>query len=234
MEPTLSVFEASRNAVASSLQNILERFITFIPVLIGALVILIIGWLIAVAVGNLVARLLKAVKFNELFDRISGFRSALHKAGMELNAPAFVGGIVKWLIIIITLLAASDILGLSGVSLFLNQIIAYIPNIVVAAVMIFAGIMFGNFVQKITKASAETARIPHSGAAAAVAKWAIYVFTFVATLMQLGVAEALLQTLVTGLVAMIAIAGGLSFGLGGKDIATRILEHLKRDVTNRK
>lgn len=233
MEPTISVFEAVKNAVVSSLQTILERFLGFLPVLIGAILVLIIGWIIAVAVGNLVARVLKAVKLNNLFEKMTGFRSALHKAGMELDAAKFVGEVVKWLLIIVTLIATSDILGLMGVSLFLNQVIAYVPNIVVAAVMIIAGILFANFVQKITKASAETAGVPHSATAAAVAKWAILVFTFIATLMQLGVAEGLLQTLVTGFVAMLAIAGGLAFGLGGKDAAQKVLSHLEKDVTDR-
>lgn len=230
---TLSVFEVSRNAVMISLQDLWVRFFGYLPVLIGAILVLIIGWLIAVAVGNLVTRILKAVKLNDVFDKISGLRSSLHKAGMELNAASFVGAVVKWFIIIVTLMATSDILGLAGVSLFLNQVIAYIPNIVVAAVMVIVGTLFANFVQKITKASAETARLPHSNGAAAVAKWAILVFTFIATLVQLGVAEVLLQTLFTGFVAMLAIAGGVSFGLGGKTTAEKVLRHLEKDVTER-
>jgi len=231
---TLSVFEASRNAIMISLQDLWVRFFGFIPVLIGAIIVLVIGWLVAVTVGNLVARVLKTVKLNEVFEKISGLRSSLQKAGMELNASLFVGAVVKWFIIIVTLMATSDILGLAGVSLFLNQIIAYVPNIAVAAVMIIAGTLFANFVQKITRASAATAHLPHSNGAAAIAKWAILVFTFIATLVQLGVAEVLLQTLFTGFVAMLAIAGGISFGLGGKNTAEKVLKHLEDDVTQNK
>jgi hypothetical protein len=231
---TLSVFEASRNAVMISLQDLWVRFFGFLPVLIGAILVLIIGWLVAVAVGNLVTRVLKVAKLNDVFDKISGLRSSLQKAGMELNAALFVGAVVKWFIIIVTLMATSDILGLAGVTLFLNQIIAYLPNVVVAAVMVIAGILFANFVQKITRASAETAKLPHSSAAAAVVKWAVLVFTFIATLVQLGIAEVLLQTLFTGFVAMLAIAGGISFGLGGKNSAEKVLKHMENDVNQMK
>lgn len=230
----ISVFETSRIAIMSSLEQMWVRFFGFLPVLIGAVLVFVIGWVIAVAVGNLVTKVLKAVKLNEVFDKISGLRSSLHKAGIELNAAGFVGGVVKWFLFIVTLLASSDILGLTGVSLFLNQVISYLPNIIVAAVMVIAGIIFGNFIQKITQASGETARLPHSSAAGAVAKWAIYVFTFIATLVQLGVAEVLLQTLFTGFVAMIAIAGGIAFGLGGKNTAERVLGHLENDVKSGK
>lgn len=231
---TLSVFEASRNAVIISLQDLWIRFFGFLPVLIGAILVLIIGWLVAVAVGNLVTRVLKTAKLNDVFDKISGLRSSLQKAGMELNASSFVGAVVKWFIIIVTLMATSDILGLAGVSLFLNQIIAYVPNIVVATIMVITGTLFANFVQKITRVSAETANLPHSSGAAVIAKWAILVFTFIATLVQLGVAEVLLQTLFTGFIAMLAIAGGIAFGLGGKNTAEKVLEHLEDDVTQRK
>lgn len=230
---TLSVFEASRNAIMISLQDLWIRFFGFLPVLIGAILVLIIGWLVAVAVGNLVTRVLKAAKLNDVFDKISGLRSSLQKAGMELNAALFVGAVVKWFIIIVTLMATSDILGLAGVSLFLNQIIAYVPNIVVAAVMVIAGIIFANFVQKLTRASTETAGLPHSNVASAVAKWAILIFTFIAMLVQLGIAEVLLQTLFTGFVAALAIAGGISFGLGGKTTAEKILKHMENDISKR-
>ncbi len=228
-----SVLEASRVAVMGSVQDVWVKFITFLPLLVGAILVFIIGWIIAVAVGNLVKQILKALKVNEVFDRITGLRTAMHRAGIELNAAGFVGGIVKWFLIIVSLLAATDILGLTGVSVFLNQVIAYIPNIVVAAIMVIAGTLFANFAQRITKASAETANMPHGSGAAAIAKWAVLVFTFIATLVQLGIAPELLQTLFTGFVAMLAIAGGVSFGLGGKNFAERVLGHIERDVQNR-
>lgn len=233
MPESTSVLEASSAAVVNSLQDVWVRFITFLPLLVGAILVLVIGWIIAVAVGNLVKHALKALKINDVFDRITGLKSAVQRAGFELNVAGFVGGIVKWFLIIVSLLAATDILGLTGVSVFLNQVVAYIPNIVVATVMIIAGTIFANFVQKIAKASAETAKLPHGSGAAAIVKWAVLIFTFLAALIQLGIAPELLQTLFTGFVALLAIAGGIAFGLGGKNVAERALGHLERDIQNR-
>lgn len=229
----MSVLEVSQVAVTNSLEDLWIRFAGFLPVLLGALLVFIIGWVIAVAVGKLIERILKAVKINDAFDRISGLRAAMHRAGLELNVAGFIGGLIKWFLLIVALLAASDILGLTGVSLFLNQVIAYLPNIVVAALIVVIGILFGNFVHRVTKASTEAVNMPHGAAAAAVVKWAIYVFTFLATIVQLGIAEVLVQTLFTGFVAMLAIAGGLAFGLGGRDLAEKVLQHIEKDVTSR-
>ncbi len=228
-----SVLEVSQYAIANSLGGLWERFIGFLPTLVAALVVFIIGWTIAVAVGNLIVRILNAVKVNDAFDRIAGLRAAMHHAGLELNAAGFVGALVKWFIVIVTLLTTADILNLTGVGLFLNDVIAYLPNIVVAALIIIIGVMFGNFVHRAIKASLGAAQMPHGTAAAAVGKWAIYVFAFLATLAQLQIATPLIQTLFTAFAAMLAIAGGLAFGLGGKDIAQKILGHLERDITDR-
>lgn len=230
----MTMLETLQQAIAVSLQDLWFRFIAFLPQLLGAIVVFIIGWIIAVSVGNLIERLLKSVRVNDAFDKISGLRSAMHRAGMELNIAAFVGSLIKWFLIIVSLLAAADILNLEGISLFLNQVIAYIPNIVVAAVIVVAGILFGNFVSRVTRVSIDAANMPHGQAAAAVVKWAVYVFTFLATLVQLQIAEALIQTFFTAFMAMLAIAGGLAFGLGGKDLAQKILGQLERDVTERK
>lgn len=230
----MSILEISQIAIGNALQDLWFRFLGFLPLFLGALLVFIIGWIIAIAVGNLAERILKALKVNDAFDRIAGLRAAMHRAGLELNVAGFVGGLVKWFLLIVALLAASDILGLAGVSAFLNRVIAYLPNIVVAALIVVIGILFGNFVSRVTKAAAEAAKMPHGNTAAAVVKWAIYVFTFLATLLQLQIAEVLIQTLFTAFAAMLAIAGGLAFGLGGKDLAQRILGHMEKDVSERK
>lgn len=233
MNEQLTVLEVSQQAIERSLVDLWERFIGFLPILLGAVVVFVIGWIIAVAVDNLVERLLRTLKVNEAFDRISGLRAAMQRAGMDLNVAGFVGGIVKWFLLIVALLAASDILGLAGVSLFLNRVIAYLPNIVVASLIVVMGVVFGNFVQRVAKGSLEAARLPHGQMAAVVAKWAIYVFTFFATMLQLQIAEGLIQPLFIAFAAMIAIAGGLAFGLGGKDLGEKILRHLEKDLTDR-
>lgn len=170
---------------------------------------------------------------NDAFERIGTLRRAFQRAGIKLDVARFIGALVKWFLIIVFLLAASNILGLHGVSQFLNEIILYVPNIIVAAVIIVAGVLLGNFIQRATQASIETAKIGHSRAVGTIAKWAVYVFVLIAALIQLGIATELLETLVMGFVAMIAIAGGLAFGLGGRDFAQAILNRIKNDIRQR-
>lgn len=229
----MTIWELSQQAVIQSLADLWLRFIGFLPVFLGALIVFVVGWLVAVAVGQLIQRLLELIRLNEPFDRITGFRAAVERAGLDVNIPKFFGELVKWFLFIVALLATADILGLQAVAEFLNQVIAYIPNIVVAAVILVAGVIFANFVGRVTKASVEAATLPHGRGTAAIAKWAVIIFAFLAALLQLQVAETLIQTLFMAFAAMVAIAGGLAFGFGGKDLATKILKHLEKDVTDK-
>lgn len=230
----MTVLELSQQAIAQSLVDLWLRFAGFLPTLLGALIVFIAGWFVAMAVGQFVQRILQLVRLNEPFERITGLRSALQRAGLELNVPKFIGGLVKWFLYIVTLLATADILGLDAVADFLNRVVAYVPNVVVAAIILVAGIIFGNFVARTTRASISAANLPHGSAVSAIARWAVLIFTFLAAILQLGVAEVLIQTLFTAFAAMLAIAGGLAFGFGGKDLATKILAHLEDDLANRR
>lgn len=229
----MTILEVAQLAIAESLGELWIRFVGFLPTLLGALIVFIVGWMIAIGIGRLVQRILELVRLNEPFEKIAGLRSTLQRAGLALNIPKFLGGLVKWFLFIVALLATANILGLDDVAEFLNGIIAYLPNVVVAAVILVAGVMLGNFVGRVTKASIEAARFPHGGSTSAIAKWAVVIFSFLAALVQLRVAEVLVQTFFTAFSAMIAIAGGLAFGLGGKDLATRILNHLESDATDK-
>lgn len=233
-EQTQTILALVQDSVARSLLDLWERFVTFVPVLIGAVLVFVIGWIIAVAIGNLVTRILKAIHVNDAFERIAGLRSGLHRAGLELNVSGFIGGLVRWFLIIVSLLAASDILGLQAVSKFFYDVIQYIPNIVVASLMVVIGVIAGSFAHRVVNASVATARFPHGRKAAALAKWSVYVFSSIAALSQLGVFQVIIQPALIGFFAMIAIAGGISFGLGGKEIAEKILAHLQKDISEHK
>lgn len=229
----MTIWEVMQEAIVGSLSDLWARFIGYLPTLIGALIVFIAGWLIAIGIGQLVQRILELVRLNEPFERITGFRATIERAGLDLNIPKFIGALIKWFLYIVTLLATADILGLEAVAEFLNRIIAYLPNVVVAAVILIAGVIFGGFVSRVTKASIDAAHLRHSAIVSGIAKWSIVVFSFLAALAQLGIAEGLVQTLFTAFVAMVALAGGLAFGLGGKDLASRVLKNLESDVTER-
>ena len=217
-------------AITVSLLSLWERFINFLPTLVGALLVFIAGWIVAVALGKAVEHIVKLVKIDDVVEK-AGTKSRLRKAGVELNIAKFFGGLVKWFLVLVFLMAATDILRLTQVTSFLNSIVLYLPNVVVAAVILAVAFLVGNLVYAIVRGSTKVAGIVSATLLATVAKWAIVIFGFLAALIQLGVASSLINTLFIGLVAMLALAGGLAFGLGGKDEAASILKKLRREIT---
>lgn len=222
------------DAIIGSLSGLWLDFISFIPNLIAALVVFFIGWAIAVAVGRLVEKLLVILRINQAFDNIKGLKNAAARASLKINIPLLFGEIVKWFLIVVFLLASTDILGLEDVAAFLRQVLSYIPNVVVAALILVIATVLANFVYRTVQASVNAAGFSSGSAVATLAKWSIIIFAVMAALSQLNVAVALIQTLLTALFAMLALAGGLAFGLGGKELAASWLKKIESDILGNK
>lgn len=231
---TDTIGTTTSDAVVGSLSDMWTQFAAFLPNLIAALIVFFVGWAISIAAGRLVEKLLAVLRINQAFERLGGLKAAVERAGLRLNISLLVGEIVKWFLIIVTLLAATDILGLNEISGFLTAVLFYIPNVVVAALILIIAVVLSNFVYRTVEASITAAGFGSATIAAAVSKWAIIIFAVLAALIQLNVAVALIQTIVTAFFAMLALAGGLAFGLGGKELATRWLKRLENDLTGRK
>jgi hypothetical protein len=214
------------NVLLMSLQNLWIGVISFVPALILAIVIFLIGWLIASLIGKAVAHLISLLKLDSLLAR-TGVDATLSRAGFRLNSGAFIGGLVKWFIILVFLVASLDILGLTEVTLFLRQVVlVYLPNVIVAAFILLAGSVLADLANKVVRGGAAAANAKDSNFLGSVSKWAIWIFTILIALSQLGIASQLIQILFIGVVAMMAIAGGLAFGLGGKEHASRALDRV--------
>jgi len=218
------------NITVTSLQEVWSGFIGFLPSLIGALIVLILGWIVAIAVGRLISQILKAFRLDSAFDRV-GVKKSLKKAGYKFSASEACGNLVKWFLIIVFVMAASDIVGLSQISRFLREIAFYLPQVIIAAVILLAGVLIANLLSNLIRASVRAAGLLSGDFLAGVARWTVYVFTVFAVLDQLGVARAMMNTLLTGFVALLAIAGGLAFGLGGRDIAADALKKMRDELT---
>jgi len=223
--------ETWSEVLALSFQKLWLGLIDFLPKLFLSVIILCVGWIIAITLDKAVSRIIRILKIDKALQGL-GIEKYLEKAGFRLDVGAFIGGLVKWFIIIGFLVAALDVLGLNQVNTFLQEILAYLPNVIVAAFILVAAALIANAVQKIVVGSARGAGLPSARFLSGIAKWAIWVFALLAALYQLGIAGPFLQTLFTGFVAMIVIAGGLAFGLGGKEVAARYLEKLRQDISN--
>jgi small-conductance mechanosensitive channel len=210
-----------------SLQSLWHGFLVFIPKLIGAIIVFLIGWFISIGIGKLIAEILKRLKFNRLFEK-GVWKEALEKAEFKVDASEFIGAIIKWILVIVFLLAAVEILGLVQFADFLNNVLKYLPNVIVAVLIFVVAVIIAEFVEKIVRAAVEGVKVGYGQIVGIIAKWSIWIFAILAILIQLKIATQLILTLFTGLVAMIALAGGIAFGLGGKEVAGGILENLKK------
>ena len=216
-----------------SFQQLWGGVVVFVPKLIIALVVFIIGWIIAVALGKVVEQIIKALKVDTALKSL-GMEEPISRAGMKLDSGAFIGALVRWFFILVFVLAAFDVLGLSQVTEFLRSVVlAYIPQVIVAALILVAAALLAETVNNVVQGSARAAHLPSAGFLGGVAKWSIWIFAILAALFQLGIAGPFVQTIFTAFVAMVALAGGLAFGLGGKEAASRYLEKLRSDISNR-
>lgn len=226
------VVQSWADVLVSSFQTIWGGFIGFLPKFLGAIIVFLVGLIIANGLGALVAQLINAIKLDKLLEKV-GVGKFFERAGWKLNSGKFFGEIVKWFFIIVFLLAVADILQLYGLTAFLRDILLYIPNIVIAVLIMLAAVLLGNFLRGLVLGGAKGAKLYSSKAVATITWWAVLVFGFFAALLQLGVAVSIVNAVITGTIAMLAIAGGISFGLGGKDYASYLIEKFRDRVEER-
>jgi len=210
-----------------ALQNAWQGLIVdFLPKFAVGLAVFIIGWLIASALGKITARILKKINLDALFQK-SGWKIALESADIKVNPSEFFGAIVKWILVIIFLQIFVEILGLAAFAGFLARVLEWLPNVVVAAAIFIVSIIVADILEKVIKLSARKLEIQYSQLLGAIVRGAIYTFAAMAMLLQLGVAAAIIDTLITGFVGMFALAFGLAFGLGGKEAAADAIRGVK-------
>ena len=220
------------DVIRFTLQNLWTGFVMFLPNFLGALVIFFVGLVIAAGLSKIVEKLVDALKLDRLLEQF-GLGKILERADLRLDSGRFIGVLVQWFFIVVTLLAVSDILKLEAFSDFLSQVLLYVPNIIIAVLIMLAGVVMAAFLAKLVRASVLAARLHSAHFLGALTKWSVLVFAFLAALSQLGIAGALVNTLIMGFGAMLALAGGLAFGLGGRDVAAAWLEKLRSEVSNR-
>lgn len=209
----------------NSLNNGLTIIATFVPKFIAGLVILLIGIIVASILKQVVLEVFKALKVEAFLKKYG-----VPEAKEEFSWSNILAEIIRWFVIIIFLIPTAEVWGLPQIITVLNSILMYLPNVFVAAVIVLVGMVFARLAHDIVLASTRGVSPDASSAIASLTKWAIIVFVFLAVLTQLGVAADMIRILFTGFVAMIAIAGGIAFGLGGKDTATNVLDAIKKKL----
>jgi hypothetical protein len=209
------------DAVMVSVTEALQNFLGFLPALIGAILILVLGWIISGLLAGLVERGLKMIGF-ERAAQSTGISGFIQRSGSSWTASAIVAEIVKWFIRLIAIQAAASVLGLEQISQIINAIVLWLPNLVVAIAIVVIGALIARFVSGLVRGSTSQMGFTNPELLASVAYYAIMVFAVIAAVDQLGIAETVVNTLFIGLVALVVLAAGLAFGLGGQQTAAQI------------
>ncbi len=217
------------DVLISSLQSLWGDVISFLPNLLGALIIFTIGLVVASGLASLTERLVTFLRFDKLLKQM-GVDDIFERANIKLNSGKFFAAIVYWFLVIAFLLAASDILAFFALSSFLNDVLLYIPNIIIAALIMLAAFILGNFLRGLVRASVKGAGLHSAKFLGSLTWWSVVIFGLLSALTQLGIATSIINTVITGVIAMFAIAGGIAFGLGGKEYAAHLLTRLREST----
>jgi hypothetical protein len=208
-----------------SLNQGLYAAVAFLPNLIVGIVVLLIGVVIASFIKQLVIKLLLGIHA----DKYIGKYTILATEG-GFGWTEIIAEIVRWFVIILFLIPAADIWQLPQFATLLNTVLLYLPNVFVAAIIAVVGLVLAKLAGEVVAASTKSFGKDVSRTVSSTVRVAITIFVILAVLNQLGVAQDLVRILFTGFVAMIALAGGIAFGLGGKDFAKALLDKLQKKL----
>lgn len=200
--------------------------IAFLPYVVIAIVVFFAGWVAGIILGRAVEHLVSVLRVDRALHK-AGFDTLSERAGVHISIAKFFGGIIKWLVIVAFTIASAEILGLSQVTQLLRDILVYIPQVIIAAVILVIAMILGDFVSRLVSHSVKATGM-NGEFAAQMAKWAIIIVGGVfPALTQLRIAQGLVEVLFTGVVFALSLALGLSFGLGGRDAAAQAIEKMK-------
>ncbi|MEN9881198.1 MAG: hypothetical protein RLZZ308_381 [Candidatus Parcubacteria bacterium] len=220
------MLNTSIDILGQALVDTAMTLIAFLPSVIIAVIIFALGWFFGSILGKAVEHLVLVLRVDRALHR-AGFDALSEKAGVHISVAKFFGGIIKWLVIVAFTIASAEILGLSQVTQLLRDVLVYIPQVIIAAIILVIAMILGDFVSRIVSHSVKATGMKGEFAAQ-MSKWAIIIVGGVfPALTQLRIAQSLVEVLFTGVVFALSLALGLSFGLGGRDAAARAIEKFK-------
>jgi hypothetical protein len=222
------------SAVSDSYSGVKEALFGYGLLILFAVIVFVITWVAADYLGKLLKKIFDKVRLDSALKQ-AGVDSILRKGGLNLNTGSFFGGILKWSIIVIMFLAILQMLGLGEVSLILGSMLAmYLPKIIIAIIILLLSFIIGDIMKKVVITAAANAHLSSARMLGTLTKVAIIVFAVLSALVQIGIAVTLINTVFIGIVVAASLAAGIAFGLGGKEMATRILSKAGEELTTRR
>jgi len=202
----------------------------FIPEIVVALVIFVVGWFIGSLLGQVVSQIFRTLKVDNLL-KSAKVDEVLKRGGFSLDSGRFVGSLVEWFVVLVFLVASLDVLGLSQVNEFLRDVVLqYLPKVIIAVLILLVAVVIAAAMQRIVVGSAMAAGVKSANFLGAVTRWSIWIFAILGALLQLDVAVVLIQSLFQGFVVALSLAIGLSFGLGGQQAASEIIDKVRGEI----
>lgn len=206
-----------------SLLDLWGRLVQILPDIIGAVIVLLLGLIIAPILGGIVKKVFDIIRVDDLAEK-AGLKEVISGFSKKFSISLFIGRIVKWFFILAFVMAAAEILGWTRITEFLNEIIFYIPQVLIAVIILVFAVIAGNFFDILVTRSlvGSNAPVGNPQVMGDVTKWAFILFGIMASMLQIGIAPSLIQILFTGIVLALALA----FGLGGREKAGELLDYI--------
>jgi hypothetical protein len=222
------------NAVSESYISVKDALLGYGILIVLATIVFVITWVAADYIGRFVKKVFDKINLDSAL-RQAGVGEILRKGGVNLNTGSFFGGLLKWTIITVMFLAILQMLGLNDVALIIGSMVAlYLPKIVVAILIMLVAFILGDVLKKVVTTAAANAHLGSARMLGTLTKVSIIIFAVLSALVQLGIAVTLINTMFIGAVVAASLASGIAFGLGGKEMATRILNKAQEELTHRK
>ncbi|MDD4989588.1 MAG: hypothetical protein PHV42_04160 [Candidatus Pacebacteria bacterium] len=227
------ILDTWRAVLSQSFVDLWLGVVNYVPNVVVAIVIFAVGWFIGSFIGRVIEQIFKSIKLDNAL-RSAGVEEVLERGGMKLNSGAFIGGLVKWFVILAFLVASFDALHLDRATEFLRYVVLVkIPQVIVAALILMVAVVIADAIQKIVVVSAKAAGLKSAGLVGSASKWVIWIFAVIVALSQVGIADDFLLTFFQGVIVAISVALGLAFGLGGQEAAARYIEKVRGEISHK-
>lgn len=222
MNSSLSTISNWQEAVFVAAANIFTQFFNFLPSLFGALLIFVIGLILAKWAKAIIVKVLSAVKLDKVLRKI-GLEPFLSQADIKLKSEVIIGEIARWLIIVVFFMAGVNVLGLTTVASVLASVLSYVPNIVSAILILTVGVLLAGLVEGLIKGAVNQIDPKTGRLLSKVASYLVVIVAALAAINELGIAQSLINILFIGIITTLALGVGLAIGLGAKDLVSKML-----------
>ncbi|MFH1375124.1 MAG: hypothetical protein ABIH35_00435 [Patescibacteria group bacterium] len=219
--------------IRGSFESLWIGILSVIPNIAEGIVILIVGWIVAKIISRVIGKITEVIRLDQVLTT-AGVKNIFQKAGIQLNIEAIFEEVTKWFILIAFFMSAAKAFGLPQINEFLGNVLNYIPNVIIAVLIVIAGVLIANFVADLAHGTTKATKTGSPHVVSTIVRYAVIIFTVIVALGQLQVGGSFLSSFFNNLGLALAAAFGLAFGLGGKEAAADVIRKVRKDIGGKK